>query len=268
MNKQYMYIKDSIIVSDENGMKPAIPYVDNIEDMLIIENEIECLKRILEKDEKDLKEKNEEREYRTKDSKRMSVVGSVIAVGTTFGFSQLMGLSHEEITNTIVGPMSEYLAFSIPMSVGCVGFVQALSLLGLNYRPSKKVISALEERIKYSKEMIEIFENELNLLKEHPTYARKNEIKEMISYDVKCEYSLEYLREALNLRYAFGYNPKKYIKLYKEQELPQYLSNNGFSDDVIMDFYEFVSKKVDLELSEFISKKIEEELSEGDVVKK
>ena len=45
-----MYVKDSIIVSDENGMKPAIPYVDNIEDMLIIENEIECLKRILEKD--------------------------------------------------------------------------------------------------------------------------------------------------------------------------------------------------------------------------
>ena len=60
------------------------------------------------------------------------------------------------MTNTIMGPMSEYLAYSIPMSVGCVGFVQMLSLLGLSYRPSKKDIRGIEERIKYEKDMIDL----------------------------------------------------------------------------------------------------------------
>lgn len=268
MNKQYMYVKDTIVVSDENGMKPPIPYIDNIEDILIIENEIEYLKRILSKSEKELQEKLDEIAYRNKDCKRVSLIGSALAVGTTFGFSQLMGLSHDEVTNTIMGPMSEYLAFSIPMSVGCVGFVQALSLLGLSYRPSKKSITALEERIKYAKEMIDIFSNELASLKENPTYSRKDKVEEMVSYDVNDEYSLEFLREALNLRYAFGYNPKKYIKLYKSGELPKYLNERDFSADAIMDFYDFVSKRVDIELSDFISEKIAEELSEEEVIKK
>ncbi len=40
MNKQFMYINGTIVVSDENVMKPAIPYVDNIEDKLCRRNDI------------------------------------------------------------------------------------------------------------------------------------------------------------------------------------------------------------------------------------
>ena len=157
MNKQYMYINGTIVISDENGMKPAIPYVDNIEDVLVLENEIEFLEKCLKEDQEKLESKKNDRAYRTKDSKQISIVGSIIGVGAAFGVGQLVGLSHEEMTNTIMGPMSEYLAYSIPMSVGCVGFVQMLSLLGLSYRPSKKDIRGIEERIKYEKDMIDRF---------------------------------------------------------------------------------------------------------------
>ena len=245
MNKQFMYVNGTIVVSDENGMKPAISYIDNIEDILILENEIEFLERELRDDQEKLESKNNDRAFRNKDSKKISIVGSIIGVGAAFGVGQLAGLSHEEMTNTIMGPMSEYLAYSIPMSVGCVGFVQMISLLGLSYRPSKKDIKGIEEKIKYEKDMIDMFKEELEYLVEHPTYNRQNQVEEMVSYDVHYKYSLDYLREALKLRYAFGYNSNRMIKLYEKGELPSVLLKEGFSDDVIMEFIGFIERKIE-----------------------
>ena len=245
MNKQFMYINGTIVVSDENGMKPAIPYVDNIEDILILENEIEFLENVLREDQEKLESKNNDRAYRTKDSKKISIVGSIIGVGTAFGVGHLFRLSHEEMTNTIMGPMSEYLAYSIPMSVGCVGFVQMISLLGLSYRPSKKDIRGIEERIKYQKDMIDIFKDELEYLSSHTTCNRKDQVEDMVSYEVHYKSSLDYLRESLKLRYAYGYNPDRMIKLYEEGTLPKALLDEGFSDDVIMDFTCFIERKLE-----------------------
>ena len=44
MNKQFMYVNGTIVISDENGMKPAIPYVDHIEYRLIIDNKLKDVK--------------------------------------------------------------------------------------------------------------------------------------------------------------------------------------------------------------------------------
>ena len=52
-----MYINGTIVISDENGMKPAIPYVDNIEDVLVLENEIEFLEKCLKEDQEKLESK-------------------------------------------------------------------------------------------------------------------------------------------------------------------------------------------------------------------
>ena len=67
MNKRFMYVGDSIVVSDENGMKAPIPYVDNIEDVLILENEIEYLKKCLEEDSSKIEHKSKERIMRSKE---------------------------------------------------------------------------------------------------------------------------------------------------------------------------------------------------------
>ena len=245
MNKQFMYINGTIVISDENGMKPAIPYVDNIEDVLVLENEIEFLEKCLKEDQEKLESKNNDRAYRTKDSKQISIVGSIIGVGAAFGVGQLVGLSHEEMTNTIMGPMSEYLAYSIPMSVGCVGFVQMLSLLGLSYRPSKKDIRGIEERIKYEKDMIELFKDELEYLNSNATSNRKNQVEDMVSYEVHYKSTLDYLNQSLKLRYAYGYNPDKMIKLCEEGTLFATLIEEGFSDDVVMDFTGFIERKIE-----------------------
>ena len=240
MNKQFMYVDGNIIVSTENGMKPAISYRDNIEDILVLENEIEFLERSLKEDTEKLERKNEDRAFRNKDSLKISLVGSAMAVGVAFGVSHIVGISHEEITNTIMGPMSEYLAFSIPMSVGLVGFVQGISLLGLTYRPSKKDIRGLEEAIKYEKQMIELFKEELKYLEERPTFERKDKVEDMISQEVHYKSSLDYLRQAIRLRYVFGYSQKRMISLYKSGEIYEELLKHGFSDDVIMDFSGFI----------------------------
>ena len=240
MNKQFMYLNGNIIVSDEKGMKPAIPYRDNIEDILILENEIEFLEKRLKEDSEKLETKKSDREFRNKDSKKISIIGSFMAVGISFGMSHLAGISHEEITNTIMGPMSEYMAFSIPMSAGLVGFVQGISLLGLTYRPSKKEISGLEAVIKYEDDMLELFKEELQYLNDRPTFDRKDQVEDMVSYDVHYKSSLDYLSQAIKLRYSFGYNPKKIIDLYKKGELSSALLEDGFSDDVIMDFTGYI----------------------------
>lgn len=245
MNKQFMYLNGNIIVSSENGMKPAIPYRDNIEDILVLENEIEFLESCLKKDSKKLETKQADRDFRNKDSKKISIVGSLMAMGVAFGGSQLLGVSHDEITNTVIGPMSEYLAFSIPMSVGLVGFVQGISLLSLTYRPSKKELNGLEEVIRYEKDMIELFKEELQYLEDRPTFDRKDKVEDMVSYDVHYKSSLDYLRQAIKLRYSFGYNPKRIIELLNKGELEVTLSSEGFADDVIMDFVEYVNNYLD-----------------------
>ncbi len=240
-----MYYHGDIVISTENGLKPVIPYRDNIEDILILENEIEFLEKCLQADSEKLETKIADRAFRTKDSKHISIFGSMVAVAAAFGLGHVAGLSHEEMTNTIMGPMSEYLAYSIPMSAGCIGFVQMISLLGLTYRPSKKEIDGLEEKIKFEEEMLALFRKELQHLEERPTYDRKELIEDMTSYDVHYEYSLEYLREALKLRYAFGYNTEKFIKLYEEEDLSMILLKEGFSDDVIMEFLGFLKQRID-----------------------
>jgi hypothetical protein len=245
MNKQFMYVNGNIVVSDEVGMKPAISYRDNIEDILILENEIEFLEKSLKSDNEKLESKKEDRSFRNKDSIKISIIGSAAAVGVAFGMSHIAGISHEEITNTIMGPMSEYLAFSIPMSVGLVGFVQGLSLLGLSYRPSKKEINGLEEAIKYEKQMIEMFKEELQYLEDRPTFDKKDKVEEMVSYNVHYKSSLEYLSQAIRLRYVFGYNRKRMINLHRDGKLFDELTENGFSDDVIMDFAGFIENYLD-----------------------
>ena len=244
MNKQFMYVNGNIVISDENGIKPIIPYVDNIEDLLILENEIEYLEFCLVEDQEKLEAKKKDRAYRNKDSLKISIVGSLFGVGAAFGVGHLAGLSHEEMTNTIMGPMSEYLAYTIPMSVGCVGFAQMLSLLGLSYRPFKGDIRGLEEKIEYEKEMIKIFKEELDYLRKNSTCNRKDQVEDMIAYDIHYKYSLDYLKESLKLRYAFGYNEEKFIKLHNEGEFSQRLRTDGYSDDVVLEFIGFLERKL------------------------
>ena len=245
MNKQFMYINGTIVVSDENGLKLAIPYVDNIKDMLLLQNEIEFLETQLEADKKALKNKKEEIAYRNKDSKRISTWGSLLAVGTTFGISAFMGLSHEEMTNTILGPMSEYFAFSIPMSVGCVGFVQMVSLLGLRYRPSKKSVTGLEEKISCAEEMLKTLKSDLTYLENNATSDRYADVEEMISYDVNSTSSIELLKEILKLCYSFGCDSEYFFKLFKKGILEEKLISEGFSVIAIRDFSEFVAEKME-----------------------
>ena len=246
MNKQFMYANGYIIISDENGMKPAIPYVDDIENRLIVENQLIFLESELKKDQEKLDSKTKERKSRTQDSIELSLVGSAVAVGATFGLAHIFGFSHEEVKNTIIGPMSQYLSFSIPMSVVGVGYVQMLSLMGLTYRPTKSELRGLEEKIKYEEETIKELKDELEQLIANSTCDRRDEVQEMVSYDVHSKPYIDYLKESLKLRYSFGSDSNMMFYLYESGSLISTLESKGFSRDVIEEFHTFVGQRLEL----------------------
>lgn len=250
MNKRFMYVGDSIVVSDENGMKAPIPYVDNIEDVLILENEIEYLKKCLEEDSSKIEHKSKERLMRSKECKKISLVGSVLAVGVGFGVSEITGYSHMEVVNNAFGQMSEYLSMSIALSTSGIVFSNVISLLGLSFMPSKKEINGYKEKVEYEKEMIDVLGKELEYLKEHLTVKNKDKVTKMLPYTVHYQGSIEYLMSALKLRYAYGYNYKSIMELYENGELADALIKEGFADDVIMDFITFIERRKEIEKQE------------------
>lgn len=245
MNKAFMYLNGMIIVSTEEGMKPAIPYVDHVEDILILENEIEYLEKTLAEDEKKLDDALEEKASRRKLSKHISLVGSALGVAASFGGAQLFGLSHTEMVSTIMGEMSEFLAFAIPMSVGEVVFVQGISFFNLKVGPSPSLIRCYQERIAYEKEMLDILRKEQTYLTENVTLKNDGQVEEMVSYPVRSAGSIQFLKEAITLREYYGYDSEKCMKAYREGGLEEQLTSRGFGDIAIMDFIGFLNKKIE-----------------------
>lgn len=244
MNKEYMYVNGNILISTENGMKEPIPYRDNIEDILVFENQISFLQKSLEADEKKLQSDREEVEYRKSSSKKIAAVTSgTVVVAAVAAHAIAYSVAGEELA-MVVGELTKGLA------VTGVGFGCVLGLIDYSYRPSKNILRCYEERIAYEREMIDLLSKELEELKNDVTVNRKGAVQEMVSYEVRDEDSIEFLREAIKLRDIYGYNTKKFMKMYFNGELLEFLQNGEFSDCAIMDFMSFLDNKVKLEEQE------------------
>ncbi len=247
MNKSFVYCDKGIIVSTEKGIRPLIPYIDSVEDILILENEIEFLKKSLESDEKTLSDKIDERKYRLKDVRNVSIFGSGISIGAAFFLSSIMNYGDTSVVNTVFGEMSQYTASVMATSAAGISIAQVIAGLGLTYRPSKKELAGYEEKIIYEQTMIESLTKELSYLREHATQKNKNLVNGNIAHKVHYESSIAYFRDALKLRYAFGANKKRIIDFYYEGTLVRVLEESNFPDDVIMDFMGFIQNRLNEE---------------------
>ena len=57
MNKESLYVDGKVIVADENGMKPPIDYVDNVDEILKSQNLIEVIEELIKIKKQSLKYK-------------------------------------------------------------------------------------------------------------------------------------------------------------------------------------------------------------------
>ena len=173
MNKQFMVIGDKVIVSTEVGMNEPIPYRDNIEDILLFENEIEYLKRCLDEDEKILDDKIKDKDYRRKSALKNTAIISSSALAA----SGLCYLASNIMPELVTQQTFEQLI----VIIGGVGvtFGPFLGWMEMIYGPSKNLISCYEERVAYEKEMIDILNTELELLKSELSNSNIVEINEI-----------------------------------------------------------------------------------------
>lgn len=236
MNKQFMIVNGKIIVLTEKGMNEPIPYVDNIEDILLFENEISYLRKVLAEDEEFLKSKIEDKGTRKKSAiKNTTIVtgAAMLATGAVYLSSVLVPeLLNEQTYNDLM------------VIIGGVGVTFGPFLGWMEYRfgPSKNIFPCYEERIKYEKEMIEILESELEYLKSHLTAENIGNYEEMVPYDVRDEGSLKYLKDSIRLRDIYGYNKKTIMSLYSTGELTDELVKLKFDENVIMDFITYLDR--------------------------
>ncbi len=232
MNKCYTYDNGKINICTDNTLLPAIPFVDNIGDILEYENEIEYLTGVLVRDEKALKEKINSRSYRTKDAitvlKSMGVI-SIGSAATIYLLGYLPFMLFEDtkvIANVCIGTGA---------ALGSI-----LSIYSLISRPSNQDVNGYEEKVLYERETLEFLKNELEVLTSNPTTKRLGLMDDTKVYQVNSDSSIKYYNDAIRLRYEFGYNPDKFITWLDDGSLAQRLHDEGIEDENIMEFMSFV----------------------------
>ena len=237
MNKGYMIVNNQVIVGTEEGLKGPIACVNNIEDILLYENEVEFLSKMLKEDSSYLLSKKYERETTKKSAIKIAIMsgGAALAAGSIcyLGASFVPELVNNFAVQSVIGTVTLGGAF---LGLG-------MALMEFQHRPSKKLISSYEERVNYEKEMLDIISGELELLKLNST----NDIEskdEMISHKIKDEGSIKYLNDSIRLRDIYGYNKAKILKLYYEDELIQLLRERNFDSNAIMDFMLYLDTEV------------------------
>ncbi len=229
MNKSYMYTEETVVVTTDTGILPPIDYVDNIEHILKLENEIEFLRKAYEADNKALQDKYEQCDYRKKDS--LKVFGFIAGVSIVTA-----------IASKLLFPDS---VLSHAALVTGAAFAPTMSLVGLSFRPSKQDIRGYEEKVKFEKETIGFLEEEKGFLENNPSYSRLGNIREGLVVELDSTFTLKYYEDAIKLRYEFGYNPDKFIAWYNEGDLALRLRAAGVADEAVMEFMSYVERQLE-----------------------
>lgn len=169
MNKEYMLGTNGVLISTDDGLKVGIPYVDNLEERLITENEISFLEQQLSADEKKLKDTIAERASHLSSYKTLLLFTTGCALVVPFAVSALCTSGMEDIlVSTMFGEMSAYWANIVCTMPASLLFSQVLPAVLLTYRPSKKSVLGYQGRVDYEKEVLEQKRNYLeNLQKEN-----------------------------------------------------------------------------------------------------
>ena len=237
--KEYIIAGKEVIITDEKGMRPAVPFTNNFIKIEIVKSVISFLEGQLENDSKDLEKKKSERAWRLSDYKKHTLLstGASLVVSPVVG--ALFGL-HNQQTNTMFGEANGLIGFSISMIPAMIVASQLLVSYGLVLRPSKKTLNGKDEKIKYERELLEEWNALLlDLLSDRNMDELENYDQTKIGTIDDSE-DIKYIKDSIGLRYMFGAQFKQVMKVYHTGELYQCLVDSNICEKAIDEFIEFI----------------------------
>ena len=249
MKKNMVISKGMVFVSDKDGIKPGVPFTNNIVDKVILETIIGHLDSQIDKEHKSLDDKINERKTRLTDYKKMLLFTTGASVVCPVAVSLISGM-YKNTMDTILGEMNAALGFSIVMIPSLLLFSQFLISYGLTARPSKKSVNGYSERLNYQIEVLHELKGKLFALETDKASDKINEFEENTPIDINVDASLKYYEDSAKLRYVYGSQYKEVMKKYHNGTLTEYLKNSGLDETAIVDFVLFVEHKIAQEKEE------------------
>ena len=238
-NREYLIVGDKIIITDENGMRDPVPFVNNFKDIEIVETVMKYLQEQLKRDQADLESKLSERKMRLEDYKKSTLLATGASLVIPPAVSLLTGLHQQEVTN-LFGQMNGAVSFSISAIPALIVGSQLLLSYGLSLRPSKNDINGKEEKIKYEEELLKELTSDLVKLKLDTNSDKLSEYEDGSRGIIDVSSVIKYSKDSIGLRYAFGSQFKKIMKLHNSGELHDYLLDAGIDPYAANDFVQFI----------------------------
>jgi hypothetical protein len=241
--KEYMVVEDRVIITDENGMRDPIVFTNNFKDIEIVESVIRYLQEQLARDVKDLENKKLDRTMRVKEYKKNTLVATGASIAIPPVVSLLTGLQNQRM-DTIFGEMNGVIGFSISMIPALIVASQLIMTYGITLRHSKSSIMDKEDKIKYEEELIAELTDDLVKLKLDTNSDKLLEYKANNRGIIDDSTIMKFVKDSIGLRYAFGSQFKRVMKLYNNGQLYEYLLDTGIEEQAAKDFIEFVDAYV------------------------
>ena len=238
MKKQYTYINGLVVVTDDkNGLLPAKPYTDNIEDVLVTEDEIDFLERRCSHEKYELKKM---KSYRKNNFKLLKLFAWTLPV-LEVAIIALFFLNSPFSVETIFGVMNKFLAGIIFIGVPIYTVFMSIFTYACFTSPSKKDISNQEEFIALLEEQLSNSLDKMQDLEKDNACEKENEMNENEIIEIASKENLDKLNERLALRMLYLENTAKINRLYKDGELLNTLIDNGFKNqEVIGEFLNYI----------------------------
>lgn len=241
MNEQYLISEGKVVVSGNRGIRKIIPYTDNIIEILKLENICEFLETRLESDEKKLEKKKEERNKCVKDYKRMSLIGAGVGIAaTTLAFPLFtIGIDASREVNSILGNLPFWQTYFLMMLPTVALVSQSFSIVGFACRPSKRSVLALEVVVSYEKALLETVSDSLAILKSNEQIT---DLPDNASFPKTIFFrdEIQQIKDAIKLRYYSVMLEEEYYELYKNGLLESKLIQDGYDEEVVKNFMEFL----------------------------
>lgn len=222
MNKDYIYINENAIVTDDNGNQRVTEYYDNLDKVLVQENIIEEIEKRI------VKLTSEANEYKHRKFFPILPFGLIFVRILVYLFFNLV--LPESISNY---PTCDFLGITISfkefcfiyLTFGCLLFGGLFDIKEFYcLKKDKNKGNGITQELEYLKKRLEEEKQILSKLKEDKS---KSYIQsELVTKKVDDVNLLKALRDRLNLLYDLGYNEQKYNRWYQNGTLDEKLGRN------------------------------------------
>jgi len=256
MNKEYIYKNGKCIIVDEEGNETEVNYTNNIEEILVLENQVEELERIL----KNIMIESKYNEGFLKDSKKKIITPVLWASIITVVMSAILLMCFGDLSvsnfcfhTSMFAHLFGNLKMGIFLSVvgGSFSMLTGALLSRFAYSDHKHA----KNNAKAYKITIKKIEYKLDLLKSKIKELKNGFDKEnqdvTIVKKVNDKEALENLRSYLQVCFDCGFNEDKFNKYYQSGTLFKKLGNH-YTEDGLAIIEEYCKEQE----NQFIKKRI------------